>query len=1178
MVINDKLKGEFYRAPITKLSSRRNVSNTINELIDYYNNIAVNLDKCFDTITENRDVMIQNLYKIHEKTIHFQYILNHFNLEVDQHISEKLNMAINSFQTKMTSLVTSYDSNLFNHRSATDQTIAAGVNTSTTEEWDRSINSIPTDLGIRWFGGKIENRQLINELNGILRLTKINTYDGKKNEEYINSNLILEIFIYTKNGIIWLELGQNATFEYNMIMRYKSKKLKINLDLNSETYNASQNFDLNTFDFDMIIDTLLDQNDLEKGNVYIKVKTNIPSNTESGKEGYFLSSSYNEHDIKRAYNDYEYKQTLKNFSTGLLYEDNKDVAYVKQNDSNIDAIESKNFPKIETPLLVSPESDKFKDIQYSTEENTFNTKINISDNSFNQQVFNPDNEVMENLMDIVSGYVISNSEVTQSRKYFENKVKFNKKYENDDLIYTKGETLINLKDQKNIGPISLIAKNETSFALERMTNDKTVVPNEYKYGTEASERSIYNRITNDSHFEMLAASDYIEKTENVFCNPANVAGSSKILAMCKINEFEFLISKTDGLYLFHVNSKLDGKYPAIKVSLNNLANIVYDIILNKDNIPLLATDNGILCYHNNVVELYGTVGTGISTGEWCKLFKIGAAGSEQVVAIRKDFSTTIDENHISYGESMCIENNNTMTLFKHYYNAFPISDPTRYHISSAAIAEELTNNEKELDYETKRYFQNEFNVIHDTINNCYYIFRYGHKLLKSSNNTITIDRTDYYSFSNFAYINAMKDYNITSAVLKDNKIYFTVWEGDNLVYDIVNDKVEKIEYKNIEIVNNRRTAKRIYYVNSLNDLTEDVFGETEDDVIKQYETDIATKESEITDLQREVEAKNTLGQTKFMERKTYESQLIALDYKDAAQEIDSIVSLARDEYLVYDPTLSENSDYTIEGLKNTLNNKTIEELRSELAAHITDVLIVLEAELEDPGTNDERKAEIENNLLPKNYALERAYNKMIEAKETMNENADTLTSFMNTRPPEETDSNKTALQIIESTIARLTELGYDRDIINSNIARVDVELDAIVVNINDLNSRIETKTTEMNAIKAELVSISRTDCFVTEVNNKLFFIPLKFTDVKNIVFCNGFYYVVDVDQYIWKFDENFNAIGAIYYRTFIDDICVIENLLLISTPRFIGTDNECKLYYSAFEDVEENPVKIVNYN
>ena len=57
MVINDKLKGPYYRAPKQKLASRNNVLTTLNELVDYYNNLTKTLESMFDVITERREYM-----------------------------------------------------------------------------------------------------------------------------------------------------------------------------------------------------------------------------------------------------------------------------------------------------------------------------------------------------------------------------------------------------------------------------------------------------------------------------------------------------------------------------------------------------------------------------------------------------------------------------------------------------------------------------------------------------------------------------------------------------------------------------------------------------------------------------------------------------------------------------------------------------------------------------------------------------------------------------------------------------------------------------------------------------------------------------------------------------------------------------------------------------------------
>ena len=153
MVINDKLKGEFYRTPITKLASRNNILTTLNELVDYFNNIYELLDSNFENISRQRESMKEKLLMIYEKTMHFKYVLDHFRLDVDAHILERLNDAIENFQNRMTTFVTPYELNLFNHSSITDDKITTTLNPNSVEDWDRSVNMLASNLGIRWFGG-----------------------------------------------------------------------------------------------------------------------------------------------------------------------------------------------------------------------------------------------------------------------------------------------------------------------------------------------------------------------------------------------------------------------------------------------------------------------------------------------------------------------------------------------------------------------------------------------------------------------------------------------------------------------------------------------------------------------------------------------------------------------------------------------------------------------------------------------------------------------------------------------------------------------------------------------------------------------------------------------------------------------------------------------------------------
>lgn len=797
MVINDKLKGDYYRAPLTKLASRRNVETTINELIDYYNNLAVNLDKCFDKISSERITMVESLGKIYAKTIHFKYIIEHFELEVDQHILEKLNLAISTFQSNLTSIVTPYEENVFNHAASTDTRIAVGDQTSL-EEWDRSINSLSTDLGIHWFGGKLDNKEFINKINGILRVTKVNTNEGSKNEDFINSNLILEIFVYTINGMAWLVLGQNSTFGYNLYTKYISDKMKMNMTLVSENYNVDKGFDLNSFDFDMILNTLLTSNDVKKGNVYIKVKTNIPSNSESGKESYFISDNSN-------LTDFEYKKALKNFSTGLLYHDNKDIMYLKHENDSIVDIDNKNFPKLETSSLMNPTSKEFYDINYSTNEKLYTSKINIlNKNNITQEIFNPRNETMKNLSDIVCGITISNSDVRTNTKYFNDGVVFNKADSEDDLIYEKGNNLVNLNDLKNIGiENTLLNKNEMMFAIDNISSKKSVIPFSNKYGTEIGEKSIINNVTNNETISIMNDTNIIETNINYLTQPLSADGEY-VLAVCHVDENWTLVSKSDGVYRIHDNTKLNGVYPASKINLVNGATIVYDIALDKYNQIIFATDKGILKYdliNNN------TASFGITSGVWDRLFY--STNKEYLIAIRKDFAVVTDNNIISYGKSICCENSSCteMVLIDDYTN----NDISYYTLANAEISQAFITT-----YATPfdRVWQKDFNVLVDHVNHKYYIFRYGNKMVVSNRNYDDVIT----NFGDFSLVSAMSQYNITSAVINDNKIYFTVLNGGNYVYDIASDTVSTVTCTTVKVYNNRNTYERIYYLDDVADL------------------------------------------------------------------------------------------------------------------------------------------------------------------------------------------------------------------------------------------------------------------------------------------------------------------------------------------------------------------------
>ena len=798
MVINDKLKGEYYRTPITKLASRNNVLTTLNELVDYFNQIYELLDKNFNNITTTRKLMNEKLLIIFEKTKHFQYVLDHFKIDVDSHIIEKLNDAINNFQNRMTTFVTPYDLNLFNHSSITDEIISASSDANSVEDWDRSVNMLSSNLGVRWFGGKITDRSLINNLNNILRITKVNTYEGFKNEDYINSNLILEIFLYTPKGMTWLSLGKNGDFGYNIITKYNSEGNLFNLKLLSENYNVRQSFDLNTFDFDMILNTLIDRTYIDNGNIYIKVKTNIPSNTESGKEGYFLSGS-------DKFNDAEIKKGISEFSRGLMYHDNKDVAYHEHKNDNIFDVHNKNSDKIETDNILNAKTENLRDFETDTTEKSYYADIsNTTENAYTQTVYNPNMDKMVDLMDIVSGYFIANSSTKNTKNFYDN-LKFNKKYEEGDKInYTKGENLVDISDDTFVGDLSLIPKNENMFAIENPFSKSKVLPSNMKYGSELENKIIENSFSNNESFMNISNNQYNQEAD-ILLTPV-VERNSVVYKVLKVTNEDVLILKSDGLYRFNSNKTIvDSNTFTQKINTNGFFNVCYDALVSQ-NFVYLATDIGICKMSTTtfVVEKTGVIG-----GSWCKLFE--TIDKQHIIGIRKDFSTSVENGKISYGNSVAITNNGTFNLIN-----VAISDDSYYTYENPILDDELTDMTNALDYNDKRAFQTEFTVIPSEVENKYYFFRYGHKMLVTDavNDSLL-------KFKNFKVVDALKTYRIANAIMFNNKLYFTVLNGGNYVYDLVTGTVSDVQYTTTKIVNNRNTVIKHYYMSKLSNLVGD---------------------------------------------------------------------------------------------------------------------------------------------------------------------------------------------------------------------------------------------------------------------------------------------------------------------------------------------------------------------
>lgn len=579
MVINDKLKGSYYRAPLTKLASRRNIENQLNELVDYFNTISERLNTCFERITTDRETMKNTLLSIYEKTLHFKYIIDHFHYEVDQHITEKLNDVIDTFTSNISQYITPYDMNLFNHKGLTDDTINNQSEADTMEEWDRSVNSLSSSLGIKWYSGKLNDSDILNKLSNIIHITKINTYEGKMNEDYNNSNIILELFIYTNKGIAWLVLGQNATLGYNMIVKYISPAMEMNIKLASETHNVQKEYDLNYIDVDMILTDIIGS-DPSGDDVYIKICTNIPSNTESGKDGYYLTSD-------PRFNSFEVKKNIINFSKGLMYRDNKDVGYFKREDDSLLDVNEAGFPKIITPNLLSPSIDKSSTINTDNETNTYYDTISIikKDDSYDIQnkVTNPNGDTMSDLSDQVNGVVVENSDILLNKSYF-NDDKMNSSSK-DSPKYTKGEQNVDLTDYRTVGEISLIKENELSMRIGTVEESKTkVVDNDPIYGNGLKDKTIINKITNNNLLEMNNDESIYE---NLVTKVFEKENDDLVIYDSYTSELIVLFATNLGLYALK-----NGRSVLEKISNT----VVYTFVKYNDTV-YLGTNSGIFSFN-----------------------------------------------------------------------------------------------------------------------------------------------------------------------------------------------------------------------------------------------------------------------------------------------------------------------------------------------------------------------------------------------------------------------------------------------------------------------------------------------------------------------------------------------------------------------------------------------------
>ena len=550
---NDRLKGEFYRAPMTKLASRSNVITQINELIEYFNGLSDLIDNTFDRITVDRERMKNILTQINNKTRHFKYIIENFEVEISQHVEEKLANLMGTLSTNLNTVVTEYNKNLFNHNGQTDSTIADDIqDLNSLEEWDRSINHISNNMGIRWFGGKLSDKFFINQFNSVLHLVKINTTDKHNVEDVINGNIIFEIFISTKNGMTWLVLGQDGNFGYNLVTKYQSKTNNIDLKLVSKNYFAPKTYDINKFDLDCIIDTLLNQDDISGKNVYINVKTNIPSNSYSGREGYFISKS-------KSFSDEVDKHSVNNVANKLMYHDNKDITYVKQENNDIEDVKDANIENINTNYIINLKNKKNSILSSNTDKITkFYSEIkNRATNnvtSFTIEDKNNSDVTMIRNAEKINGRVINpENYVAVNKKYLENVNLQSRKYDKNESVpvYNDGEQIEDLFDYRTIGKVQPILQNESMFEVDGAIGGKTnVISGDIIYGESKNDITLSNKLYNNSSF------DDIYTNENSFSvlNKYNDSSIDNTINEIKQTSIGTLAATNMGIYNFTNNA------------------------------------------------------------------------------------------------------------------------------------------------------------------------------------------------------------------------------------------------------------------------------------------------------------------------------------------------------------------------------------------------------------------------------------------------------------------------------------------------------------------------------------------------------------------------------------------------------------------------------------------------
>ena len=809
MVINDKLKGSYYRVPMTKLASRSNIVNQFDELIEYFESLNDLLSNIFNKVTESREYTIGLLQKMEVIIAHFKYILDNYENELEAHIAERLSTLINTFTASFNNIVENYDINLFNHSFVSDD--AGSVSTknleTNLEEWDRSISMNASELGIRWFGGKFSDKHVVSEINNIFHLVKVNTYDHGINEDVINSNPVLELFIKTPKGISWLVLGQNSALGHNLIVKYQSGELINNIKVMSEKYYTPKNYDINQFDLNLYIQTLLNSDDVDGSNVYIKVKTNISSNTESGRESYYISTS---RDGSTNLDDYHDSRLILNAANKMMYKDNKDVQVLKQDETTISEIANQDNPiEVETEEITNPIIEKI-DINdnINTENKSYyseiKNKISSNDNIvMNNETYNPNGSVMNNMMDLINGRVSHHETLVNLNESFVNKFcsNDNEKYEESSKAkYFKGQQIEDLFDYRNVGKINLIAKNENMFECDgSVNNSHEVVNNDASYQGNVNDTSIVNHLYNNNLFNTINDSDkYTIKKFRVLHKDSE---EYKINCIAKTSVLGTILGTSKGIYVLNKNTGFIT--PSVDITC----------IIEFNNVIIVGTKGSGIYYYNTTSKKF--VNTNIIRGNISTFFKCQKPDTEEetLYAIKSDCSYSTNSTQGNYSLNnfyYCLYDPSNITqgwISEQDMDVRYLGDEgNAYRVSAIDIASGLTTHNETDDQKYK--------VIYNKMLKKYFILNKesGFVASTSTNKFLNFEKSAIYNEFGDNIIDIEYDNDIMYVAVNDpNKNISTVYKYDSSKFISMNaiDTVVK---------NDRNKTVKTVYLSSLSSI------------------------------------------------------------------------------------------------------------------------------------------------------------------------------------------------------------------------------------------------------------------------------------------------------------------------------------------------------------------------